>query len=96
MRGGNQGFRPLLWDPNEQRIYVRTEKGVYSGTLADIRFTLTETEEVPDTVVVFDPSAKIPRAVVANALIRAVREAEHNIIRAIDMAEARVRKEGFQ
>lgn len=80
MRGGNQGFRPLLWDPNEQRIYVRTDKGVYSGTLADIRFTLTETEEVPDTVVVFDPSAKIPRAVVANALIRAVREAEHEIV----------------
>lgn len=80
MRGGNQGFRPLLWDPNEQRIYVRTDKGVYSGTLADIRFTLTETEEVPDTVVVFDPSAKIPGAVVANALIRAVREAEHEIV----------------
>ena len=80
MRGGNQGFRPLLWDPNEQRIYVRTDKGVYSGTLADIRFTLTETEGVPDTVVVFDPSAKIPGAVVANALIRAVREAEHLIV----------------
>ena len=80
MRGGNQGFRPLLWDPNEQRIYVRTDKGVYSGTLADIRFTLTETEGVPDTVVVFDPSAKIPGAVVANALIRAVREAEHEIV----------------
>ena len=80
MRGGNQGFRPLLWDPNEQRIYVRTDRGVYSGTFADIRFTLTETEEVPDTVVVFDPSAKIPGAVVANALIRAVREAEHEIV----------------
>ena len=96
MRGGNQGFRPLLWDPNEQRIYVRTDRGVYSGTLADIRFTLTETKDIPDTVVVFDPSAKIPGAVVANALIRAVRDAEHEIIRAIDMAEARVRKEGFQ
>lgn len=96
MRGGNQGFRPLVWDPNEQRIYVRTDRGVYSGTLADITFKLAPTEGIPDTVVVFDPSAKIPGAVVANALIRAVREAEHNIIRAIDMAEARVRKEGFQ
>ena len=80
MRGGNQGFRPLLWDPNEQRIYVRTDKGVYSGTLSDIRFTLTETEEVPDTVVVFDPSAKIPGAVVANVIVHAVREAEHEIV----------------
>ena len=94
MRGGNQGFRPLLWDPNEQRIYVRTDKGVYSGTLSDIK--LSPTEEVPDAVVVFDPSAKIPGAVVANAIVHAVREAEHDIIRAIDMAEARVRKEGFQ
>ena len=96
MRGGNQGFRPLLWDPNEQRIYVRTDKGVYSGTLADITFKLSPTKKVPDAVVVFDPSAKIPGAVVANAIVHAVREAEHDIIRAIDMAEARVRKEGFQ
>ena len=80
MRGGNQGFRPLVWDPNEQRIYVRTDRGVYSGTLADITFKLAPTEGIPDTVVVFDPSAKIPGAVVANALIRAVREAEHEIV----------------
>ena len=79
MRGGNQGFRPLMWDPNEQRIYVRTDKGVYSGTLSDITFKLSPTEEVPDTVVVFDPSAKILGAVVANAIVHAVRVAEHEI-----------------
>ena len=79
MRGGNQGFRPLVWDPNEQRIYVRTDRGVYSGTLADISFTLTETKDIPDTVVVFDPSAKIPGAVVANAIVHAVRVAEREI-----------------
>ena len=80
MRCGNQGFRPLMWDPNEQRIYVRTDKGVYSGTLADITFKLSPSEGVPETVVVFDPSAKIPGAVVANAIVHAVREAEHEIV----------------
>ena len=84
MRGGNQGFRPLLWNPNEQRIYVRTDKGVYSGTLSDITFKFTPEKALPDNVVIFDPSAKIPGAVVANALIHAIRMAEHEIAEGAD------------
>ena len=79
MRGGSKGFRPLMWDPNEQRIYVRTDMGIYSGAILDIRFNLTPSDGLSDSAVVFDPSAKISGAVVANAIVHAVRVAEHEM-----------------
>ena len=76
MKGENKGFRPLMWNPDEQHIFVRIDKRIYSGMISDIRFDLTPSDNLPDSAVVFDPSARIRETIAANANVHAVRVAD--------------------